>query len=472
MPARFAAGSPKDEDVDMSWLNQTRPSFRGAHRFRLSICPVVLLAAAPAAFAADFGYSVQAGVGETDNVRRTPQNHESETVGTVGLQLGWLERRARLDGNLDLDLSYLDYLHNTYDSELVGNVLGDLRVGFVPDRFTWSFRENFGQSAVTPLSPVTPENRENVNRFSTGPDFFIPFDNVNRLGLSARYSKFSYEKNPFDNDRYSGQVELEHKLSTASSVSFDVRGQRVEFDDTTVNQDYKRNEAFVRYTGRGGRTSLLLEAGATQIELPADRTTGSMVRVQLSRQVSAYSTLSLIGGHEFADAGSSFLQRQERGGAALDTQSSAQSSNPFKSDYASLSWNFLRNRTGLDLSLDSSREIYQDVNTQDRERWQATAGLSRRVTPQLEASLLLAYAHENYLHILGDAREADGSILVTWQAGRMLMLSARYDYFDRSGEVPSTEFTENRFWLRIGYGRMPERRVRAPDQIPDALADF
>jgi hypothetical protein len=462
-----------EEEVDMSWLNQTRLWFRGLPEFRLRVLPLLLLGATgQAAYAAEFGYSVLAGVGETDNIRRTPQNRESETVGSASLEVGWNEMREHLDGNLSANLTYLDYLQNTYDSEVVGNVLGELRLIFVPQRFAWAFRENFGQNSVNPLAPVTPGNRENVNRFSTGPDFAIGLGQLNRLVLGGRYARFSYEVNPFDNDRYSGQLGFEHALSSDRTVSLNVRTQRVEFDDTTVNQNYNRNEAYARYSGRGGRTSIAVELGGTQIELPHDRSTGLVARLQISRQVSASSTLSVLAGHEFSDAGSMFLQTQQLGGVDLDTQESAQTSNPFKSDYASVAWNFSRNRTGFDLSVGDFKETYEQLPTLDRQRLQASGRLSRRITPQLEAAVALSYLRENYERAIGDSRETDSSLILTWRAGRQLTLSAQYDHFDRSGEIATAQFAENRLWLRFGFGRLPERRGPATASPPDILSDL
>jgi hypothetical protein len=77
----------------------------------------LLLAAARTDGAAP-GYEITVGVGESDNIQRTPSAAQNETIGTAGLAFTRHDKRRRLDA----------------------------------------------------LAAITPANRENVNYVSTGPD--------------------------------------------------------------------------------------------------------------------------------------------------------------------------------------------------------------------------------------------------------------------------------------------------------------
>jgi hypothetical protein len=50
-----------------------------------------------------------------------------------------------------------------------------------------------------------------------------------------------------------------------------------------------------------------------------------------------------------------------------------------------------------------------------------------------------------------------------------LLLGLTYDYYDRSSDLVAGSFTENRFWLSIGYSRgRPRERMRVPEFAIDA----
>ena len=66
----------------------------------------------------------EAGVGYSDNIVRAAVDEVGETIGTVGLQLDWLERTRRIDGEATVDLNYFEYLDNTFESEVEGTANG------------------------------------------------------------------------------------------------------------------------------------------------------------------------------------------------------------------------------------------------------------------------------------------------------------------------------------------------------------
>ena len=93
-----------------------------------------LVAAAQPAGATSPGYLLSIGVGTSDNIRRVPTDEESETLAIAGLQLDWRERTARTQTDVLGDLSYVDYLQNTFGSEVVGNATGRFSYAIAPER--------------------------------------------------------------------------------------------------------------------------------------------------------------------------------------------------------------------------------------------------------------------------------------------------------------------------------------------------
>ena len=77
---------------------------------------------------AEISAVAEAGIGYSDNIGRLPVDEVEETIGTVGLELDWIERSRRVRGDATVDLSYFEYLDNTYDSEVLGTADGRTHV--------------------------------------------------------------------------------------------------------------------------------------------------------------------------------------------------------------------------------------------------------------------------------------------------------------------------------------------------------
>ena len=109
---------------------------------------------------ADLGWSVTAGVANSDNANRV------ET------------------GKVD----------DTYDSDFVASGTASLVFGIVPERFLWTIEDTFGQLTISQFEPVTPENRQNANFFSTDPDVFLRLGSQTDRQIGGRYAASTCEE--------------------------------------------------------------------------------------------------------------------------------------------------------------------------------------------------------------------------------------------------------------------------------------
>jgi hypothetical protein len=435
----------------------------------LPLSVIFVAGASPAATSP--GYEISVGAGTSDNIARTSTNEKSETMALAGLQLDWREQRVRMNADVSADVQYVDYLNNTFGSEFVGNASGRLGFALLPERLNWQLSDNFGQGRIDPLSASSPQNRENINYFSTGPDLTLPFGSSMELLASGRYSKVTYEVTPVDSSRYSGAVGLQHKLSDSSSVSLNVTHDSVQYDDDIANPDYDRESAYARYKVTGRRTELALDAGYTKIDRTVGNDTdGALFRLELSRRLSASSIIAVSAGHEFSDAADAFRMSQALSGGGLDTQGTLQTSSPFTNDYATVAWNFARNRTDFAVGVSRFEESYADNSQLDRDRTLANVSANRQITPTLRLGAVAGYTRENYQHLVGDSRELAASLLMSYRMTRHLTLTARYQYAHHTSEIPNTDFSENRTWLQIGWGQ-PSGEVRVGPVRPGLPGD-
>jgi outer membrane protein assembly factor BamA len=195
---------------------------------------------------------------------------------------------------------------------------------------------------------------------------------------------------------------------------------------------------------------------------------GLLTRLEISRAMSASSTLKLRLGREFSDQGNSFRFQQGIGQVNLQTQAVGQTTDPFTSKYAGLGWEFQRQRTGLGLNVTHFDESYRAQTLFDRTRLIADARASRNLTPNLQLQLTGTYDKEDFKNVPGDYREIGGSVALNWKLGRFLSLVLEYDRFNRTSDLPGAGYKENRGWLRVRYGDGNVRTSVQPQTSPSA----
>jgi hypothetical protein len=389
-------------------------------------------------------FAVTAGGSWSDNIGRVATDEEDGTVGRAGLLLGYNERSRRLETKVDTNVSYEHYFDDTFDDEVVGGVNGTLTASIVPERFKWFVQENFGQITTDPFAADTPENRENINYFTTGPDFAFGLGNAFTAALSGRYSSTTYETSELDSERYGATLALIRRLSGTTSLSLNATGESIEFEDTTLNNDYDRYQAFLRYNVQGSRTALLLDVGYTKLEFDSQESDGLLAKVSISRRVSASSIVTVGAGTQFSDAGDLFRDTQGQRGVQLGGESVLATGDPFQSRFASLGWAFERNRTALGLSAQYSEEEFENLTSADRTLTTWGGYFNRELSRAAELRLYGTLQEEKFDQLDFQDDETQLGAALAWDVGRTLELRLQYDRYDRDSTAGGTQYTENR----------------------------
>lgn len=441
---------------------ENRKNLHHVRAAALAALPLVVIGGA--ASAATLEYQLSGGGGYSDNIRRVPVNEESEGIASAGLQFSLDQRSSRLTADLVGNFAYNDYLDDTFDDEVIGNFAGQARFAFVPERFEWLLADNFGQVLSDPFLPATPENRENINYLTTGPDLLFAFGSQMQLRLAGRYSMTTYEDSEVDSDSTLGEIELSRALSSASSIGLVGRMQSIEFNERQLNADYDQSEAFVNYSVEGSRTLLTVQAGYTTIERDASggSDSGPLFRLNMTRRLTAATTAGLYVAREFSSAGSDFASTQSGQAIGLDTAPGRQTVEPFTRESAGLNWSFRHNRTDLSLSGSWEDRTYDNQPSLDETLTSGRVEVRREMSPVMSLILDGGYVRSAFEQGDGDYTEASGGLTFSWRLSSRVSLNATYDHFDRNSDRPTGDYVENRYWLYIGYGRGVPRTTLLP----------
>ena len=401
---------------------------------------------------ADVAFEVLTGVGHTDNIARVEEHVTDETTASAGLKLDWNEKSRHVEGNADVDLSYIEYLQNTYDSEVVGRATADIDFGIVPERFHWQVSEDFGQAQTDPFTPVTPETRENINYLTTGPDFYLRFGSSMTAQLFGRFSSTNYEDSPLDAQRSSLGLSVGHDLSELSHVALNVVADKSTFEDGAPG--YERRNAYLSYELEpGGRTTISSRVGYTWLQMEDEEADGGMLfELSVSRQMTTSSSLKLSAAHEFSDAGES-LSASGGGGFEQITASA----DPFESSDASIEWNFDRNRTSMGVAVSYNERAYQTQTSYDSNRMFYRVDFGRVIRPTLSADLYATLTDEKFENLGNESKDRSFGLSLDWRFGRHMGLRTRLERYDRSITGNGDNYQENRVFLEVTF-----RGDRAP----------
>jgi hypothetical protein len=399
---------------------------------------------------------VRAGLTASDNIMETAGQETSDIIATIGTNIDLARQGSRLDYDLLGNLDWAHYLRNTYRGTLLGSFNGQASFQIVPGHVAWAAEESVAQLVENPTAANTPDNLQTVSYFTTGPRFDFHLGSATVLQLNGDYSKVSSAtslpgQQNVASTRYSGGASLVRHLSTGSSLSLTGTTQAVYFDDTTVNQNYHQNSAFLGYRLSSSRTQLALSFGGTQLRLPDGNRTGMTVGLDLARRITASSTVLLHLSQQTAD--SADLLRMDLS-SRLGVLSGLQvtQSTPVEERGAQASWLFARERNSMSVSFDWTHDVGKVDHAFDRSYEVGRVQYSRRIRPVLTLNLSTQYIRQELSELNFNYNEFDATAALAWQLEQRINLSFQYDHMRRTaagGGVGS--FTENRIGLIATY---------------------
>ncbi len=408
----------------------------------------LLFGATAAAVETEAAYSL--GVGYSDNINRVPEGAVDETIAHTGIFLALTENTRRLAADVRGTLDYYEYLDNTYDGELVAAVDALVNVNLIEDRLTWFVQENYGRALFDPFLPARPENWENLNFFTTGPDISLLRLGRNESGIALRYSQMDYETRPFDNDRRGARFWLGREVRRDHMLSLNLEVEKIEFDNG-ITPEYERRSAYLLYEAEAGRNTFSVESGYTEQEILSETADGVRFNVSWIRQLSVRSQFTLNVGRQFADQGSVFRYQQDITRDIDSIGDFTENGSPFLLRNVDVGYNFTGDRTTLVFRVGASEQEYELQRELDREDMFVDLYGQRDLTRSLFVTGELRLYRREFANLNRD----DDTVQVTAGVGLRLTpsmsLALYYTNTSRDSNDTLNEFDENRGDLTLTY---------------------
>jgi hypothetical protein len=400
------------------------------------------------------------GVNYTDNASRAQVDEESETIGTAGLLLGITTDRPKLDADVTAHLEYREYLDDTFDSEVVGGINAFLAYAFIPERFIWVVEDNFTQIASDVTAVDTPDNRENVNYLSTGPDFTIGLTARSSLQLSGRVSDTYYEERDTGTQGLTGSLALIRQMSDASSLSLNGSVSEIDFDEE-VFSDYRIDSAFLRWNTVTERTTFILDGGYDRVSqddpfnlIEDDTSDGLLARVEFSRAVASRSRIGVIAGTGLETPGQGLRRFQDVIGVDPgDDEDAIVGSDAYRADYAFLTFNTDWERGAFAAVIDARSETHEVETEADRDAYGALIEMSRQISRRFTANVNGRYTKNDFTETDFEFDEWSVGVGLSVQVSERFSLEARVAHIEGSSEDGTRDFEENTAYIGFSYTR-------------------
>ncbi len=403
------------------------------------------------AYAADTSFGLGYSLQRTDNIQLAPENKQEEWINIATVSYGLQEHSVLLEAGIRGSVAYHDYRHDTSSDESVAGLNASLQWKILPERFTWTVDDYFTQTAIRPLDPATPTNRQDTNVFSTGPDYTIKLSPVNSLQFGARYTDNTFETSDLDSTRNTGNVRWFHVLSPLTTLIFNYGTESVDYKNENLNPNFDRQDAFLQITRQHSRNSFLLEGGTTSIQRDrAEDVNGSRQRFSWMRQMTPTSTLNLSLSSELSD-----VTRETQVAATTGVSGipgNIVSNDVFRSKKADLSFTHRRGSGNDVVSLFRHEDDFQ-ASSSDEIRRGGNINVGYEFTAELTAELFAGSSKiENSSTTPSvEYKDTNAGLRLSNRLSSTVSLGFELNRQKRANENSLLTYTENRAMLSLSY---------------------
>jgi hypothetical protein len=425
---------------------------RAAAVIGVAACALAWSAAADA----DVDLGVELTAGYTNNLLRQSDGEDDVPV-SFGFTGNWVETTRHFSANVEGRVDGIKYFNDTWDDEVLGQLDGSLTWWAVPERFAWVVENVYGQVATNPFESISPANRENTNFFSTGPDWYMPFGERMRAYLGGRYGSVRYETSDTDSERLVGIAGIDRAVSSKSRLGIQMSSESVDFD-STLQSDFDRQEAYVRYefsrdqqTG-GLPAGITVNAGYTWLDGDAGDDSAPLIEVLYSKDLSSSVRVGLELASRFSDAGLEFAAGGLPGsGPGIDPGVIPQAG-VYEERSGLATIDFQRQRTNLGFAIRLADEAYE-TDTLDRRSYDLQLTAERRMTRRLTGSARVLWSQDEYESGGLNREDTDTEYRLEFrrELGQRSSIAVIGLYASRSSDDPLIEFDETRGYLVFDY---------------------
>lgn len=412
----------------------------------MRILPAVVTAAlcfgpVSAAFALDFGLTLNQESEYTTNSGLTDEDEVSEWIHSPGIGLQATHEGPNLNLDVDYNVNRRLYQQDLFDDETESAGTANLVWNALPERLDFTVNHTRTQTAIRSIGGPTPDNRQETADTSAGPT--LRFNPRGQDLILLRYLYGDRSADTTETDAITHDTSLSYVLVTSptNSIALELMQNQVQYDNPFVPDiEYQivqvvldRELSNLEYTLSGGFNRAERSQGRDDVDgfifdLQANwqARPGTDVGLTLTRDIQDRSTA--------LDAGT-FVDD-------LDFSADSDLGEVFTNNQLSVTIDQRINEsTSLTLGADFIDEDYEDVG-RDTTRQSFRAALNRNLTRQLQGSIGFSVENQDFDDEGEETDTVRGDLRFDYQIGRNLTsaLTIRYEERDSDAAIATSNY--------------------------------
>ena len=389
---------------------------------------------------------------------------QSDVRNAAFVGLAYAERTAELEARLLTHVETREYRRFDELSDTSVYIDGSAVWTISPQQFYWTVADRATDARVDITRADTPDNRTQVNAFTTGPDLRLRLGAVDSLLLGSRYGTLDTD-DAGSSENTSAYARWAHKLGAPATLSLNYSEIRSDLRPVQSAPDsVVRSELLGRYEWMSPQSSFTFDAGMSTYEPDnAPRVQRSLMRLSAVRRVSQQSEFQASYRRGLSDTFSDLILSTSDPNSYSRTWWTpgidVLTTTPYYNQRGEISYSSTRPRYAYYVSATARRVDYQTTSPDYEElgaridwRWRAsgTATLTARAT----------YAEREFPDTAQRDVEREGSVGVSFILSQNLTTSFEAARVLRESTVPAGNFASTRLMWIIGYstGRLFEAR--------------
>lgn len=434
-------------------------------RDRTVILAIVLYISCPSAlFAGDYAYGLGYSSEYSSNITRVPVNEQKEWINSVMAGFGYTESTPNLVAHVLSQVEYRHYKNNVFDDETLLNLDSSAVWTVSPQRFTWSVADVYRQLQTNVTAAETPATRENVNVFTTGPDFFVHVSPVQTLVLGARYGNVYTAHDNSDNDRVLGYTRWQYQSTPRTTLSLNYEVLGVNYKDSVANNDYTQQDIYFSARTRPSRSEYMLELGETNISRERNSDLhGGRGKLSWVRELNPESSAGASYSAEFSNVGNDVLARSAAAAVPSPAPVAAPGAITSTSDiyYAKRGQVFYTrhgSRFGAALQI-FGQDIDYETTPNDNRQTGGNLELAYYYSETFTVVLFSDYVKTKYSELNRRDTDMDSGVRFSHRTGRNILMSLEGRKTERTSTDPTAPYTDNRVLFTVLYSGGPAFRT-------------
>lgn len=409
------------------------------------------------ALAVRINYVVDAGLEYDDNVRVVAIDPVSQTIFRTGVGFTAREDSSRLQYLVNGRLDYRNYEDNIYSDTVEGMVTGRLNWTLVPERLSFFVEDSLEMQSIDRFAPDSPNNRQQVNVFSAGPNLFFRMGQTVRGQAELRYTNTDAEvTEDFNSDRFGVALRAIKDLGPESNVSVNAQYRDIDYDNDLLSRDHKRSDLYLRHERTLNRFNLNVDMGYSDLDFAdGGERSGPLFRGQLGWSPSERSAFTVLAVKQFSDTADNALAEIGDAGSIPENvliSSATVTSSVYQEKRLGLTYAYTGARTTFAVEPFVQRLDYIDNDVFNERGRGLFANMTYRLRPTLSLSGFAYIENRDYVNTGGGYDTRRFTVSLEKQFSTHWSSAVSVTRYERNGDALAFgDVKQNVIYLRVAY---------------------